>query len=242
MSVDSYFRTMTRLKGERQGRSLRHKMSMVYRDVDFVGKTVLDIGGGTGVHSLYASARGAAQATIIEPEGDGGHSAMIAAFHELREAMNIENVDLIQTTIQDFAIPGDGFDIVLIQDAINHFDEPACITLRQSEESWATYDSIFRSIAAMVKPGGLLIMTDCSSRNLYPMLGMRNPIDPNIEWHKHQPPSVWAALAKPHALELEKLRWSSPGRFGALGQTFFGNAMAAWVFTSHFIATFRKRA
>lgn len=240
MSTESYYQAIRRHRGARYERSLRHKMSLIYRGVDFSGKTVLDIGGGIGVHSLYASARGAASATIIEPEGDGGHNTMISTFHELRDAMGISNVELLRTTIQDFD-QSEAFDIVLIQDAINHFDEPACITLRTSEESRKAYDAIFRSIAAAVKPGGLLIMTDCSSRNLYPTLGLRNPVDPGIEWNKHQPPSVWAALAKPHGLQLDSLRWTSPSRFGAVGQALFGNALAAWFFTSHFAATFRKR-
>ncbi len=241
MSVESYYQSVGRLQGARRERRLRHQMGFIYRDVDFRGKTVLDIGGGIGLHAFYASARGASDVTIIEPEGDGGHNAMIATYKQLRDAMGIGNVELVQTTIQDFKIPAQGFDIVLIQDAINHFNEAACITLHRSESSREIYDAIFASIAALVKPGGILMMSDCSSRNLFPLLGLRNPFDPQIEWEKHQPPSVWADVASPHGLELIRVRWSSPARFGAFGEAVFGNALASWFFTSHFVATFTRR-
>lgn len=241
MSVEAYYRALGRLKGARQEQRIRHQMEFIYKDIEFQGKTVLDIGGGTGLHALFASAKGAFEVTIIEPEGDGGHDAMIATFKQLRSTMKIENVKLIQTTIQDFLIPSQGFDIVLIQDAINHFNEPACITLHKSESSRKIYDVIFGSIAALVRPGGILIMSDCSSHNLFPLLGLRNPFDPQIEWEKHQPPSIWADVAKPHGLELKHLRWSSPTRLGSFGLAIFGNALASWFFTSHFVATFTRR-
>lgn len=240
MVVDDYYRITGALDGVASERRLRHQMSFLYKNLDFGGKTVLDIGGGVGLHSLYACAQGAAHATIIEPEGDGGHGAMIATFNKLCAALKFDNAKLVQTTIQAFGVPEAKFDIVLIQDAINHFDEPACITLHNSRQSWDTYDEIFRSISDLVKPGGYLMMSDCSSNNLFPRLGSRNPFDPQIEWEKHQPPLQWAKLAKLHDLEMVDLRWSTPARFGPVGQMLFGNSLASWFFTSHFVATFRK--
>ncbi len=241
MSADSYYRTVRKLKGARQERRVRHQMEFIYNGIDFMGRSVLDIGGGIGLHALYASALGAAKVTIIEPEGDGGYDTMISTFKNLRAAIGSSNVELIQARIQDVEMPAEGFDIVLIQDAINHFDEAACITLHRSALSWEIYAAIFEGIAALMKPGGILMMSDCSSQNVFPLLGIGNPFDPQIEWEKHQPPSVWAKVAKPHDLELTRVRWSSPTRLGALGQAVFGNAVASWFFTSHFVTTFRKK-
>jgi 2-polyprenyl-3-methyl-5-hydroxy-6-metoxy-1,4-benzoquinol methylase len=241
MIVENYYKRAAALEGVASERRLRHQMPFLYKNIDFSGKTVVDIGGGIGLHSLYASVKGASHATIIEPEGDGGHKAMIATFKKLCTALDIQNVDLVQTTIQAFRPPEEKFDIVLIQDAINHFNEPACITLHKSRESWDAYDEIFRSISELVKPGGHLMMSDCSSKNLFPFLGLRNPFDLKIEWNKHQPPSVWAKVAKLHDLELTEVRWSTPARFGALGQALFGSSLASWFFTSHFVATFKKK-
>jgi 2-polyprenyl-3-methyl-5-hydroxy-6-metoxy-1,4-benzoquinol methylase len=241
MSEDTYFAVIGKLKGDNEVRRLRHQMANLYSTVDFRGKTVLDIGGGTGYHALYAAVRGATSATIIEPEQDGSQDTMIETFNAFRAGMGIDNVDLLKTTVQAYESKGRRFDVVLIHNAINHFDEPACITLRQSAESQAIYRKVFKSIASLINPGGILIVSDCSSNNFYVKFGLRNPIDPSIEWHKHQPPGEWAKVAAPEGLKLEDVRWTSPTRFGSLGQMLFGNALAAYFFTSHFVATFRLR-
>lgn len=239
VSLDRYFAAIGKLKGQQEIARLRHQMGLLYKSVDFRGKTVLDIGGGTGYHALYAAACGAKSAIIIEPEADGSQNTMIQTFNAFKIEMGIDNVELLKTTIQEYDIPEGGFDVVLIQNAINHFDEPACVTLKTSPESQAAYRKIFGSVAKLVKPGGILIISDCSSNNLFPTLGLKNPIDPAIEWHKHQPPSEWAKVAAPEGLMLEEVSWSSPTRFGKLGQLLIGNAIGAWFFTSHFVATFR---
>lgn len=240
MTPEDYFSLILEKRGARAEMRLRHLMAFLYHHIDFTGKTVLDIGGGTGVHSFYALARGAAHSVVVEPEGDGGHSDMVSTFETLRKTFGNPSVDLICDTFQNYMPPSEGFDIVLVQDAINHFDEPACITLRQSDESRAVYAAIFSKIARVLRPGGYLVLSDCSSRNLFPLLGLRNPFDQAIEWHKHQPPTVWTELATAYGLQRLDLRWSSPARFGDLGQILFGNALASWFFTSHFVMTFRK--
>lgn len=241
MSLKAYFDAIRKLKGEAEVTRLRHQMETIYATVDFRDKTVLDIGGGTGYHALYGAACGARSAIIIEPEADGSQNTMIQTFNAFKAEMGFDNVELIKTTIQEYEIPAGGFDIVLIQNAINHFDEPACVTLRESAESQAAYRKIFKSIAELVAPGGILIISDCSSNNFWAKLGMKNPIDPSIEWEKHQPPHIWATVAEPEGLKLEEVRWSSPTRFGKLGRLLIGNAIGAWFFTSHFVAIFRLK-
>lgn len=240
MMPDKYFSQMRIARGPWAETRLRHQMGFLYRGVDFRNRSVLDIGGGAGLHSFYALSCGAASAIVVEPEGDGGHDAMIATFNVWRDALGMSQAQLIQTTLQSYDPPPGGFDIVLVQDAINHFDEPACVTLRTSATSRDAYLAIFGKISSVIRPGGLLIMSDCSSRNLFPSLGLKNPFDPGIEWHKHQPPAVWAELAEGQGLALQDVRWSSPARLGAVGQRLFGSALAAWFFTSHFVMTFSK--
>jgi SAM-dependent methyltransferase len=242
MSADHFFATLLHRYGRRRVARLRHQMGILYRDVDFSGKAVLDIGGGIGLHSLYAACRGATAATIIEPEGEGGHREMIATFNRLQAEVKCRNVNLVRSTFQAFEADAARYDIVLVHDAINHFDESACITLRESPASWEVYDDIFARIAALIRPGGTLLVSDCSPRNIFAGLGVPNPFDLNIEWHKHQPPHVWIGLAGRHGLVCSDLRWSTPARLGSLGQVVVGNAIGAWLFTSHFVLQFRRCA
>lgn len=240
MSEEQYYSALEGFPSIASLERTRHRMSFLYDGIDFTGKSVIDIGGGMGLHSLYAAAHGAASVLMIEPEGDGGHQSMIANFNSLRDAMGFDNVELLVGIMQDFDPAGKTYDIILIQDAINHFDEPACVTLTTDPESRNRYEKIFASIAALLKPGGKLIMSDCSSKNFFDAIGMEAPYAKEIEWEKHQPPGVWADVARPHGLELTKVRWSSPTRFGDWGKKLFGNALAAWFFTSHFVMTLTK--
>lgn len=235
LTNDAYFVYARRTLGERRESRLRHQMAFLYDGISFTGKRVLDIGGGAGYHTFFAAASGAETVLTIEPEGDGGHDAMHATYNQWRLALGAENTQLENTTIQNFSEGKDIYDIILIQDAINHFDEPACVDLRRSAASRSVYAAIFRSISALLALGGVLVMSDCSSLNLFPLLGLRNPIDPAIEWHKHQPPEVWIDIAEEAGLKYQSLRWSSPARFGSLGVTLLGNPLGAFLFTSHFV-------
>lgn len=240
MNEADFLQVVERRFGHRRRVRVAHQMSFLYKQTQFRDGTVLDIGGGIGLHSFYAISKGASKVTIIEPEGDGGHDQMLATFRKIRADLGDPNVELVQNRFQDFAARGKAFDIVLIQDAINHFDEEACISLHKSQGSVEIYDSLFEQIAALVAPGGHLVLSDCSPRNLFPALGLKNPFDPNIEWHKHQPPSIWAYLAGKNGLIETGRRWSSPARFGLLGCKLLSNAPLSWFFTSHFVLTFQK--
>lgn len=240
ITLERLYSYVEKTKGARFERRLRYQMSFIYEDVDFSGKTVLDIGGGVGLHSFYAIANGAKSAVIVEPEGDGGHAEMISSFQSLKHAMSVPNIELIETTFQNFKSSVGEFDIVLIHDAINHFDEPSCIELHRSTESEAVYDEIFLGIDKLIKADGQLMLSDCSSKNIFPSIGLSNPFDRQIEWHKHQPPKVWARLLKRRGFHLSNLRWSSPALLGSVGKVLFGNRVSSWFFTSHFIATFTK--
>src|SRR5438067_4566581 len=68
---DAFLGTLRRLgviRGERLTEAL---MQSLFRGVQFDGKRVLDIGGGDGIYSFYAAARGATEVMCLEPEARG---------------------------------------------------------------------------------------------------------------------------------------------------------------------------
>ena len=240
-ATEGYFRLVGQALGDRRQGRLRHQMAFQYPAIDFKGRSVLDVGGGDGIHSFYAAARGASKVVNLEPESDGSTAGVTNQFGRWKTALGASNVQLNLGTFQSFDPQGQTFDIVLIQDAINHLDEDACITVRTSPSSRASYESVFKKLAALVKKGGTLHFSDCSSRNLFPALGMSNPFDPAIEWHKHQPPGVWISMLDDAGFSLVSKRWSTPARLGSLGQALFGNGAASYFFTSHFAVTMTRR-
>lgn len=114
MSEEQYYTALKVFPSIASMKRTRHRMSFLYDGIDFTGKSVIDIGGGMGLHSLYAAARGAASVLMIEPEGDGGHQSMIANFNNLRDAMGFDNVELLVGIMQDFDPAGKTYDIILI--------------------------------------------------------------------------------------------------------------------------------
>ena len=48
MTLETYFSTIEKLSGDREVKRLRHQMDFLYKTINFRGKAVLDIGGGTG--------------------------------------------------------------------------------------------------------------------------------------------------------------------------------------------------
>lgn len=239
--TDQYYELIAQRLGDRKRQRLRHQMDFQYRGIDFRGRTVLDIGGGNGVHSFYAAARGARQVVTLEPELDGSTAGVLAQFREWKRELGAAEVELVISTFQDYQPAAAQFDIVIIQDAINHLDEEACVTLGRVPESEARYRKIFRKLAEVASPGATLLFSDCSSQNLFPLLGRRNPFDPAIEWEKHQPPSRWIKMLEREGFALKSKRWSTPTSLGSGAQALLGNSLLTYFYTSHFVVQMTKR-
>ena len=122
----------------------------------------------------------------------------------------------------------------MLHDSINHLDEAACVTLLESMASRAAYGAIFERLANVTTSGGHLVVCDCSRHNLFPLLRLRNPFVPAIEWEKHQAPETWAAMLEDAGFENPRVGWTSPSRLGRLGRVALGNKPAAWLVASHF--------
>lgn len=235
-----YFSVLCRGLGPSAERRLRFRMDVAYEEVEFSGRRVLDIGGGMGAHTLYAAASGAKYVLNLEPEGAGGADGEVARFDALRKELGYQQAMIERCTIQAWRPPAEPFDIVLIQDAINHLDEQACITLQRDSQSVDKYRQLFEKLASVAKAGATLVVSDCSSNNIFPALGTRNPFDPAIEWHKHQPPGCWIDLLEEAGFRLVGLRWSTPSCLGKVGQVTLGHAWFAYLYTSHFVVVMRK--
>jgi 2-polyprenyl-3-methyl-5-hydroxy-6-metoxy-1,4-benzoquinol methylase len=226
---------------DRNVRNLEFELGFLFDGVPLRGRSVLEIGGGAGILSYYAASMGATRVVCLEPEADGGTAGIRQRFRQLGQRLRLDSVRLEPTTLQRFDAAGATFDVVVVHDAVNHLDEEACISLTYSSESRLRYVDLFRKIAALTRPGGNLVVADCSRYNLFGMLGLRSPLAPTIEWHKHQAPKTWAALLEAVGFERPRIRWSSFNTLRWPGQLLFGNAVAAFALTSHFCLTMSRR-
>lgn len=212
----------------------------VFRNFDFRGKAILELGCGRGLFCLWAALHGAEEVVGLEPlvrvtlETSDGQKD----FQAMADELGLPQAKIAHCKIQEYTAPESTFDLVLSVSSINFLDEKSCIRLRESPLAVMAYERIFRRVARMMKPGGKLIIMDAAHRNFFGDLGLRNPVAPYTEWFKHQQPEYWADLLENCGFGKAKIRWTSgkflreryipfiPKSFAYFGQSTFRLEMA----------------
>ena len=146
---------------------------------------------------------------------------------------------MIDEVLQDY-FTQTRFDVVIMHNSINHLNEEACITLKKNTESLNLYKELFDKLYFLMKENGVLLISDCSNINFYSSIGLKNPIDPNIEWHKHQTPKVWITLLNQVGFKWISTQWTSPNFLRGLGRIIFGNRIMSYFMTSDFLIKMKK--
>jgi 16S rRNA G966 N2-methylase RsmD len=236
--LDRYFEVVAQ-SGRNPGNA-RFYLDLLFRGVDLTGKTMLDIGAGDGLNSLYAACMGASNVVCLEPEAAGSSTGAVEAFERAASLLEQKQVQFVPQPLQDYEAADDSFDVLLLHASINHLDEDACIRLHSDPEAQTVYLELFDKLAAMAKPGARLIAVDCARRNLFADLKVTNPIAPMIEWHKHQSPELWASLLARVGFANQTIRWLSFNTLRSYGRLVLGNRIASYCLTSVFLLTMEK--
>lgn len=231
--VGRYLDVLAQLGVIRSQRTTRALLGDLFGGIDFRNRRVLDIGGGDGVYSFYAGIRGAREVLCLEPEADGSDGCITGAFQRMQAALPDLPVRMERKLVQQHH-DVEGYDVIIMNASINHIDEDACARLHRDARAQQIFRGVFAHIARLARPGGRLVVTDCSRRNFFAALGLTNPLCPTIEWHKHQPPAVWARLLEESGFALPRIRWEPLYRFGRAGERLLGNRYAAYFLKSMF--------
>jgi SAM-dependent methyltransferase len=226
-TLDQYLRALRSLGLIREERTTRALFEDLFRRVDFTGRRVLDIGGGNGIYSFYAAIMGAREVVCLEPQEAGSSGAAIREFEQVRAVLPPLPVRLETRTVQEYG-DAERFDVILMNASINHIDEDACVRLLDDPKARDTFRQVFAHIATLARPSGRLIVVDCTRHNFFAALGLKNPFIPDIEWHKHQAPEVWARLLQEAGFRSPSVSWQPLYRFGKAGERLFSNEAAAY--------------
>jgi SAM-dependent methyltransferase len=240
-AVERYLSVVKAEWPERNVGNLRYYLEYLFDGVPLSGRRVVDIGAGDGVYSFYAAAAGAERVTALEPEADGSTPGVTQRFSRLGEALGLSSVELRAETFQDFDPGDDRFDVLFLHASINHLDESATMAIDRAEAARETYRSLFSKLAAMGAGGAKLVASDAARSNLFGRLGVRNPLQPSIEWEKHQQPETWARLLEDVGFSDPRIRWNSLNTLRRPGRLILGNRLASWVLDSTFCLTMTKR-
>lgn len=213
---------------------LKYKLEELFGDIDLKNKNVLDIGGGIGLVSLYAASMGANRVVCVEPESSGSGSKTFERFKQLKNKLDLNNTVHLSETIQEYDSKGEKFDIILMENSINHLDEEACKQLLVDPKAERKYNEIFKKIYNMTNEDGIIIATDCSRYNFFGLLNIHNPFAPSITWELHQAPEIWSDYLQKVGFTNPEINWTSFNRLGHIGKFIFSNKVAAYFLKSHF--------
>jgi SAM-dependent methyltransferase len=236
-AVERYLSVVKAEWPERNVGNLRFYLEYLFDGVPLAGRRVLDIGAGDGTYSFYAAAVGAERVTALEPEAAGSAAGVTRRFSRLGEALGLGSVELRTDSFQDFDAGDDRFDVLFLHAVINHLDESATTQIGRSEAARQTYRSLFSKLAAIGAPGAKLVACDATPNHLFAHLPLKNPLQPQIEWEKHQTPETWARLLGDAGFSDPRIRWNSINTLRRPGRLLFGNRVGAWVLDGSFCLT-----
>ena len=239
-NLENYFSAVIKVGLYPNRGNLQFHLKALFKDISLENRRVLDIGGGSGLHSFYVACMGAKAVVCLEPETEGSRSGMGEKFGKLGEILGLNQVRFEPVTFQAFESAGERFDVILLHNSINHLDEPACINLLNSEASRAIYLNIFSKLSSLASDGAKLIVCDCSRYNLFTLLRIKNPFAPTIEWHKHQAPEIWVDLLSQVGFTNPRVRWTAFNTLRAPGRVLLGNKLLSYFLRSHFRFTMEK--
>lgn len=207
-------------------------LKWLFKDIDFKGKRVLDIGGGRGLYSYYARYKGAVEVINLDPFSDGSSGNFIE-----NNELTVSHESFF---FQDYKSINK-FDIIIIHDSINHLNESMYSKLPNNELAIEIYSSLIKKMFNHLSDDGIISVSDCSNLNFYNHIGIKNPFSPTIEWHLHQPPGTLVKLFVNENFNLYKLRWTPFKRFGLLGRLIsYLGFIPSFFMQSHYNIIFKK--
>jgi SAM-dependent methyltransferase len=221
--------------------TLRYYLNYVFQDMILTDRVVLDIGCGSGIMAAYAAYKGAKLVVGLEPEASGAKTGYLERGRKIIEALNLNygQIQILPYTIQGYDSRQMKFDVILMHNSINHLDEKACRKLHFSHASRQNYIGIFKKVSDLLNCGGTLVILDCSRYNFWPLLRVKNPFCPQIQWEKHQSPQLWIELLQQCGLKGPRIQWASFRTLRWLGKP-LQNRFTAFFFTSHFRLVMHK--
>lgn len=217
MKSNEFLQIVAAKSGYRNGESLRYRCESIFKDVRLSGASVLEIGAGRGELCFWAALQGATEVVGLEPEIEGSTHGFTHDFADMLQVSELRQVKLVKKTIQEYEAPPGHFDVVVSQNSLEHLDESASPRLGKDKAAARVYAEIFRKIHGSLKPGGVFIATNASQENFWPMIGLRNPISPQIEWHLHPAPRTWRKLMSATGFNQIETDWPVRHRLRHLG-------------------------
>ena len=109
-----------------------------------------------------------------------------------------------------------------------------------NKDQWEQYLERLKPVVLRAKNGAKIIVSDCSNKNFWNDLGVRNPIAPSIEWNLHQPPHLWKLMFEELGCSHISTKWTTRREFLVPGKILLANKFCSYLMGSHFVSLYEK--
>jgi SAM-dependent methyltransferase len=226
-------------EGHHNPPAFAHWLDHVFRDVDWRGKRVLEIGSGRGLIAIYMGMRGAARVLSMEPELVGSTSGVIREQRERLAALGLTNVEVVAADFNRWDAGSERFDVIVSRASINHLyhsDKHAS----HHPQTYAKYVEVARRIHGMLANGGQFIATDACRYGFFNGVrrwGIRRPWakkKSGVDWRHHQNPGTWRRIFADAGFSRIDVDYPVPYRL-RLAAPLVNTALANFFLTGNFI-------
>lgn len=212
----------------------------IFEGIDLRDKTLLDLGGGNGIASFFAYHKEkSCKCTVVDPYLDGSHDQMRLQFNNLSKFN--DNAVTLHNDYVDTLPENSKFDLILMHNSINHIGEDIVCDIDTNKDSQIEYSRRLAKILDRAKSNATIIVADCSSKNLWNDLKIKNILAPTIDWNLHKPPSVWQKLIEDLRCEHIRTKWTARREFLLLGKLLLSNRFASYMINSSFVSIYKKK-
>lgn len=226
------------LVGYASGSRYRVKGDFLFKGIPLTGAHVLEVGCGKGAWSIWAALHGAHRVLGIEPEANGSSPGALATFRRSIESLGLhEQVGAMGISLEELPTTGQPYDVVILYDVINHFDEESVSVLDLDPIAFQKYVILLNKLRMRIRTNGWVIVADCARDNIWNRIGLPAPLAPSIEWHKHQNPETWISVFECAGFQLFDFRWSPLQPFVKLTANWF----VQYLTCSHFVLRLQRK-
>lgn len=244
--MDNHWEKFSAMLKDEEGWSLdrvRWRVEFLLNGFDINNKRILDVGCGRGTYAIYLAIAGGRHVVGIDPEGAGSCRCIKCIMPQRIGKLGLTNCEFFPVAFREYPFPDGNFDLILSYNSINHLHEVTS-DLRQDATAYSVYHNIFAEFFRITRDGGMIILADCSRRNLFSVFrkqGIPHPIPGMrmIEWEKHQIPSVWKQLLQKTGFTVVSQSWYVPAPFRYI-RWLMDNPVFSFCTFSHFALRARR--
>ena len=158
----------------------------------------------------------------------------------MKKNCQAERINCHRTYVDKLTDPN-VFHISVMHFTINHIGQDILEDILCNNEAYIDYVSRFKTILDRLSSGGILIVSDCGSRNIFGQIGLKSPFAPSIDWDLHCAPGVWQQMIEDLGFSNIKTQWTARREFGFL-ERFFLSINYVLIFLTVILLVFIKKA